>query len=624
MYVRICILVVTLFASAYTCFSRGMGPDMRSPDRFSPDSLRPSSVQRAQQFIDTANHHGSERTQRLYDSIQSKSNRRAVPRFIYKLLFVKPVLDTTDNGQVIDESRQIERYQGKTIGQITIDRQQVFDPDGNWFERTGNKANVLTRERVIRRDLLFKPGDTFDPQLIVRNKQLIRTRPYISDVEVLVQPDSLDSTHVNILLRTRDNWTITLDAALHSGRRTMFGISDANILGTGNMLKLETNFSRKDFSYGGNVVRYEIPNVMGSFFTADFSAGRDFYNSEFRIGMRKEFIRPTDYAAGASYTDVKSKYYLIDRDTSELMRVRNLDAWAGRSRYFQPINSSFFFTGRYSYSRFLMRPEGTSADRNPAFHNYDRLLTGAGLYREKFYSANMIYGFGVKEYLATGYKAELIGGYSWGEFNDEMYMGLSYKAGGFIPQGYLMGAFSLGSFIDLDNGAWHRSAVDVELQWFSNLFLLRRSRIRQFLALNYTQGWNRSAGSDEAIRFTRENGLMALREYVTGINRMVLNTETVVFTPYQPLGFRVAVFGFADFGLIGNSANIFANSFFTSFGLGLRIKNERLIFSAIQIRLGIAFGKHGLVESEYFRITNGTHLDQYRYRPTAPDIVGFK
>ena len=104
---------------------------------------------------------------------------------------------------------------------------------------------------------------------------------------------------------------------------------------------------------------------------------------------------------------------------------------------------------------------------------------------------------------------------------------------------------------------------------------------------------------------------------------MILNTETVVFTPYQPLGFRIAVFGFADFGLIGYSPNIFKNDFFTSFGLGVRLRNERLVFNTIQIRLGVAFGKRGLVESEYFRLSNPTRMEQYRYRPTRPEIVEF-
>lgn len=604
---RFCILALLVCMSTRSV-ALAIGPGAHTPNRFTADTLDTFS---------------SERNQRLYDSIASKTNRRAVPRLLYKLLFVKPVLDTTLNGRVLDESRLLQPYAGKTIGNIDIERQQVFQPGGNWFERAGNKTHVQTRERVIRRDLLFRSGDKLDPELIVRNKQLLRSRSYIADAEVQVVPDSLDSTRVDLVIRTRDSWTITLDAALHGQGRTMVGLYDANILGTGNLLKFKTNFNRKDFTYHGNMVEYEIPNLLGSFFAADFSAGRDFYNTDLGFGLRKEFLRPTDYEVGITYSDVRSKRYMIEQDTSLLVKVRNLDVWGGRSRYLPSIRSSFFVTGRYSYARFNERPP-VSARYNPALHDQDALLMGAGLYREKFYTANMVYGFGTREYLAAGYKAELVGGYSWGEFNDEMYLGLTYKTGGFRAVGYIMGGVTLGSYIDLEDGTWRHSAVDVDLQWFSNLFLFRRSRIRQFLSLNYTQGWNRESGSDESIRFNRENGLQALKEHVIGTNRMVLNTETVVFSPYQPLGFRIAFFGFADFGLIGYSPNTFKNDFFTSFGMGVRIKNERLIFNTVQIRLGIAFGKHGLVESEYFRISNSMRMEQRRYRPTRPEIVGFR
>lgn len=611
MYVRFCILVLTLTAAATASFARVAGPGAHMPDRFTPDSARVS------------NPDASARNQRLYDSIESKTNRRAVPRMLYKMLFVKPVLDTTMSGRVTDESRLLQPYSGKTIGEITIDRRQVFDPGGNWLERTANKTHRLTRERVIRRDLLFEPGDTLDPELIVRNKQLIRSRGYIADIDVTVLPDAFDSTRVNLAITTRDSWTISVDGGWYSESRTMVGLSDANILGWGNKLKLMTNFSRKDFSYGGNMVEYEIPNVLGSFYTAEFAAGRDFYNSTLDMGLRKEFIKPTDYEIGLTYSDIKSKRYMVEQDTSLLVKERNLDAWGGYSRYLRRIGSSVYLTGRYNYRRVSRRPL-VGPHFNPALHDQDALLVGAGLYREKFYTANMIYGFGRREYLATGYKAELTTGYSWGEFNDAMYLGMSYETGGFRGVGYIMGGFTLGSYIDLNDGMWHRSAVDVDLRWFSNLFLFRRSRIRQFLAFNYTQGWNRGTGSDESIRFTRTDGLQALEEHIIGTNRMILNTETVVFTPYQPLGFRIAVFGFADFGLIGYSPNIFKNDFFTSLGLGVRLRNERLVFNTIQIRLGIAFGKNGLVESEYFRLSNSTRMEQYRYRPTRPEIVEFK
>lgn len=415
---------------------------------------------------------------------------------------------------------------------------------------------MMTRERVIRRDLLFKPGQRFDPELVVRTKQLIRSRDYIADIDIRVEPDSVDSTRVNLVIATHDSWTITADGGIHSEGRTMVSLSDANIFGSGNSLKFMTNFSRQDFSYGGNMVEYAIPNVLGTFYTAEFTAGRSFYSSTLDLALRKEFIKPTDYEIGLIYNDIKDRHYLIDRDSSLLVKERNLDAWGGYSHLLPRINASIYLTGRYNYSRVSRRPE-VGPKLNPALHDQDALLVGLGLYRERFYTANMIYGFGRREYLATGYKAEITSGYTWGEFSDDVYLGLTYEAGGFCRMGYIMGGFTLGSYIDPVNGMWQRSAVDVDLRWFSNLFMLRRSRIRQFLAFNYTQGWNRWEGSDESIRFTSQNGLQALKEYAIGTNRMILNTETVFFSPYQPLGFRIAFFGFADCGLIGYSPNIF-------------------------------------------------------------------
>lgn len=624
MFTRFCISALTLLAVASVSFARVAGPDMRSPKRPHSDSIqiRPTALF-TPDSARISNPEAAERNKRLYDSRRSKTTRRRVPRMLYRMLFVRPVLDTTSNGTVRDESRQLEPYAGKTIGSISIERSQVFDENGNWLERAGNNTHMLTRERVIRRDLLFRTGDTLDPQLVVRNKQLLRSRSYIADVDIAIQTDTLDTTQVHLTVKTRDSWTISVDGALHSEGRTMVGVSDANIFGWGNSLKVMTNFSRKDFSYGGNMVEYEIPNLLGTFYTADFAAGRDFYNSTLELGMRKEFLRPTDYELGITYSDNKAKRYMIEEDSSELVKERNLDVWGGYSHYLRGIRSSVYLTGRYNYRRVSLRPP-VAVDYNPALHDQDVLLLGAGLYRERFYTANMVYGFGSREDLATGYKAELVSGYSWGEFKDAMYLGMSYETGGFSRLGYIMGGVTLGSYIDLQSGMWRQSAVDVDLRWFSNLFLFRRSRIRQFLSFNYTQGWNRVGGSDESIRFTSENGLQALNEYVIGTNRMIINTETVVFTPYQPLGFRIAFFGFADFGLLGYSPNIFKNDFFTSFGFGVRLRNERLVFNTIQIRLGLALGKHGLVESEYFRLSNATRLEQYRYRPTRPEIVGFE
>ncbi|MDE6779190.1 MAG: hypothetical protein K2J51_06975 [Alistipes sp.] len=575
------------------------------------------------QSLDSLNTRSAERNRRLYDSIRTKTERHRVPRMLYDMLFTRPAGDTATDGRTIDESAEFRRFAGKRIGSITIEREPVFDSGGNWLERAGNRMHRITRERIIRRDLFIRPGDEFDPQMLARNKQLLQSRSYISEVRTDVAPDPQDTSAVDIVIRTRDSWTISLDAGVRSRGRTMLGIYDANILGTGTRLGVKTNFYRPSMRYGGNVVEYRMPNIMGSFFTAEMSAGRTFEESELRFDLRKEFLTPTDYEVGFSYNRLRKQYYLTDADSTASVKFRRTDLWGGRSRYIPGIESSVFFTGGYSRSRFDRRP-GVSRDLNPAFHNYDEVLFSTGLYREKFYSTTLIYGFGIREYLATGFRAEIIGGYRWGEFYDAAYLGAGVRGGAFTRIGYLMGGFAVGSYAVPRDGAWRQSAIDIDLRWFSNLFRVRRNHIRQFLSLNYTLGWNRSHGNSESIRFTSTDGLRLLSEHPYGTNRAVLNTETVVFTPYQPLGFRIAVVAFADFGLLGFSPNIFDNSFYNTLGMGLRIKNERLIFNTINLRIGLALGKGGILDSRYFEANNSNRMTQFRYMPERPQTIGFE
>lgn len=575
------------------------------------------------QSLDSLNARSAERNRRLYDSIRTKTGRHRVPRMLYGILFTRPAADSAADGRTVDESAEFRRFAGKRIGDITIEREPVFDTGGNWLERTGNRIHRITRERIVRRDLFIRSGDVFDPQMLARNKQLLQSRSYISEAQTEVVQDPLDTSVVNIVIRTRDSWTISLEAEIRSRGRTMLGVYDANILGTGTRLGIRTNFYRPSLRYGGNVVEYRMPNIMGSFFTAEMSAGRTFDESELRFDLRKEFLTPTDYEVGFSYDRMRKRYYLTDKDSTASVKFRRIDLWGGRSHHMAGIASSIFFTGGYGRSRFDRRP-AVNGHLNPAFHGFDEVLFGAGLYREKFYSTSLIYGFGIREYLATGFRAELTGGYRWGEFGDAAYLGAGLRAGAFTRIGYLMGGFTIGSYLTPHGGAWRQSAIDVDLRWFSNLFRVRRNHIRQFLSLNYTQGWNRSCGSDETIRFTSADGLRLLSEHPYGTNRAVLNTETVVFTPYQPLGFRIAVVAFADFGLLGFSPNIFKNRFYNSLGLGLRIKNERLIFNTINLRLGLALGKGGILDSRYFEANNSNPMTQYRYMPERPKTVGFE
>lgn len=564
------------------------------------------------------------RNQILFDSLQSKAKRGKVSRLLYNLLVTdKPRIAQAPSGAVVDQSLVFQPYHGRRISSIEIERIPVFDTAGNWFERTGNNLHVQTRERVIRRDLLFEVGDTLDPQEVVRNMQLLNSRSYISEVAVRIQPDTLNPGEVVVQVLVQDKWTISVDGRWGGDGETMVSLFDDNIMGWGTRFNIETNFDRRDFSYGGNVLQYKIPNIGGSFYQAEIRGGREFRESTLELSAGKEFIRPTDYELGASFIRDKSVYDGSDPANIIYSRIKKTSAWGGYSHLIGPIRSSIYWVAHFCRTRFEERPEVAFA-YNPAYHESDELLLSLGLYREKHYTTNMIYGYGSREYIGTGYQAQLVGGYHWGEYHNGGYFGAELKGGTFFSWGYFYLGTQLGTYIRPTDGAWFRSMGMVDLKWFSNLLPAGRFHLRQLAKLNYTQGWNRHAGNNETINFNDDYGIRVLGDVPGGINRCSLNTETVIFTPYQPWGFRVTLFGFADFGLLGKEANPFKNNFYSAIGLGVRIKNERLIFGAIQLQLGLAFGKEGLMSDRWFRLSSQRTLNEFRYRPTYPEPLTFE
>lgn len=606
--------LLLLVAAVHTAYADDPPRAQQSPTRFAPN--RPGT----RDSLDTVL---INRNEWLYDSIRAKASRRKSTRALYHTLFRRPRRDSLLQGQIMDARKALDPYVGREIASISIERRHPFDVDGNWWERTANKLHTLTREGIIHRDLLFGVGDRFDADLMMRNLQLLQSRRYIADADLVVRPDSVDSMRLHLVILTRDSWTIDVDASVHSGGKSSLGLSESNFLGRGHEIRLETNLNYRNFDYGGNLLEYRIPNVLSSFYEFAFAAGKNFDRSRFNLLLKKDFLKLTDYEFGIEYLRNKDEHRFPDRDTVELVNSRRFDLWGGYSHYLPRLATSLYLSGRYRYDSFLMRPEDTAPEQHPALHDGHLLLANVGLYRERFYATSMIYGYGKREYLSSGFRSELTAGYRWGEYDDALYLGLSHTMGGFLSIGYLMGRAELGGHL-LGNDRWSRAALDVELRWFSNLLRSRRTRIRQFAGLCYTQGWNRQSGADEWLEFTKQCGPRVLNEQLLGTNRLVLNAETVYFTPYAPLGFKLAIYNFLDAGLLGYDNNIFRNDPWCAVGVGVRLRNERLVFRTIQIQLGIAFGRHGWADSRWFRLSSEQDLQQFRYTPQRPDLLLYK
>ena len=133
------------------------------------------------------------------------------------------------------------------ISYIFVDNHSIFDttdPALNrrfaWAYNVANALHVRTRADVIRRELLFRVGDCYDPLLLRESERLLRAHEFLSQVDVfgLQQPDG--TWHV--VVDTRDEWSTQLDLRVRIDGGLRFEgirVRENNLLGTGQAIAFQ-------------------------------------------------------------------------------------------------------------------------------------------------------------------------------------------------------------------------------------------------------------------------------------------------------------------------------------------------------------------------------------------------
>lgn len=121
------------------------------------------------------------------------------------------------------------------IQAVQLRREDLFDSleTIHWYARWANSVHVVTRPWVIRRELLFKPGQPWDSALVAESARNLRRLGHFRSVEI----DSI-ATDSGLLVRTttRDGWTTRISAGIRTTGNQVgwsFSLYDSNTLGTG-------------------------------------------------------------------------------------------------------------------------------------------------------------------------------------------------------------------------------------------------------------------------------------------------------------------------------------------------------------------------------------------------------
>lgn len=532
----------------------------------------------------------------FYDSVYYKTHNKGITEEIYKLVLShRPQEETKNAGEHQVAKNSFEEYKGKTIRTIRFVKVDIMEgsvEDTLKFAVTGfgkllNNTHINTHDWILRKFMLVNVGDPVAPGIIADNERLLRDLPGIEEVRFVIVPDSGNVDIVDLIVITKDIFSIGFSASASSLKKFSASAWDNNILG----LAHEFGVKLLHDSYYIDPLGYELKtnyrNFMGTFINGSLTWIDAFYTQRLRLNFSKDFLSPqTKYGGGVDLGWIRDQYEISNSDTTitGLYESNYEDVWLGRSFLLGDKDSrnNLIFSARYQREEYMEHPFITS-DSNLAFHSNSIYYGKIAFARQNFYKTNMIRSFGISENIPFGFLGGLTFAYMDGVYLNRFYLGINVAAGKYINNfGYITGNIISGGFYR--NEQVSQGLFESNVFYYTPLLSLNRYKFRHFLRIRYretlTRDVERTINFGETIRNLDQ-------ENINGRSDLLINYEFVLFTPWYYYGFRFAPFLFADMGLISSGSNAFNHSsFYSTYGLGIRIRNESLAFKSIILSFG--------------------------------------
>lgn len=587
----------------------------------------------AQDKDSTAAAKDSTKTGLFQDIRQSKLSQQILKSITRK--------NTSDPVAAVRSEAAFMPYEGKIIRNITlrhIDFQRtVYDTTKNiknFITRLGNKLHSTSKEWVIRDNLFVRENRALNPYKLADNERHLRDLDFLLEAKfyVVPLPDSPDS--VDLIVLTRDVFSLggTINPANPS--RTKLRLYDANLGGWGQRLQFSGLIEPErdpNFIYE---FLYKKNSIGGSFINA--SVGYTQMNTGSSYGEEEEqayyirFDRPlvspyTRYAGGIELSrNWSTNYFNVSDILFRDYRYGINDFWIGynigansnhdRSRHFVAVRA---FDQRFSRVPWQPREQERLLYSDQRF-----VLASATFFKRNFYTARYIYGFGRTEDVPYGHNVSLTGGWTRQRGIDRPYLGIEAekslvsRLGEFYTFGVRAGGF-------MENAGLEDATLLLSGEITSRLIPQGLFLFRQAIKLDYTRVFRQRTSIP--LDINNEFGLQYFRaDSLFGTKRFNIHSETIAFSPWQFLGFRFAPFTFGEMAMIsGDEESIFSDKPFFGFGGGIRTRNENLIFGTVELRFVYYPRTIEDISAFNIRVTTNLRIKYSAGFVKAPDFVRY-
>jgi len=124
-----------------------------------------------------------------------------------------------------------------------------------------DNLHVRTRETTVRRQILFAAGDTIDTLAVGESIRRLRSLRYLRDVELRGIRCGGAGNGADLVLATRDDWSVKPKLQMRSAGRAEIGVTERNLLGSGRELSLHVRTQQGRVGVG---TTFNDPWFLGS------------------------------------------------------------------------------------------------------------------------------------------------------------------------------------------------------------------------------------------------------------------------------------------------------------------------------------------------------------------------
>ncbi|MGI9139314.1 MAG: hypothetical protein ACR2IM_09755, partial [Sediminibacterium sp.] len=296
--------------------------------------------------------------------------------------------------------------------------------------------------------------DILNPVIIAYNEKWLRDLAFIQDARITAIPVQYDTNKVDLFIITKDIFPIGGNINIKNQNAFDASLSDENIFGYGNAIKINHNFDNIRTPKPAWGFDLQLRNLLGTFinlntgvnnYTKNISEGSKSALNKYIFG-ELPFLHPlSSWTGGFEFMELKNVNAYPSKGSDSLFNSSlnyhydTKDFWLGYQLFFKTklnkINQRHIIQLRHFENNFNTRPVNFLAQLDKNYQNINANFLSLTVFNQQIIRTKYLYGFGRNEDLPIGQSFSITLGNYYRDHNNISYGGVKFEKYKLQPTG---------------------------------------------------------------------------------------------------------------------------------------------------------------------------------------------